>query len=168
MLTQFAGAKHWSSMNTITRLTRSTLMLLGLMGCGEDPILLAELIGNPDSPGSEDPTPIPAPEEAPQPPIAEGPPPVESMEEFVVETLTRYCGECHITDIQEQAAAGLNYIDDIGLLIENDYIVPGSRDDSRIYVRMDRGEMPPPNFGFEAPAPSEIELVGMFIDDLDN
>jgi hypothetical protein len=154
-------------MKTITRLTRSTLMLLGLMGCGEDPILLAELIGNADSPSSEDPTPIPAPEEAPQPPISEDPP-VESLEEFVVETLTRYCGECHITDIQEQAAAGLNYIDDIGLLIENDYIVPGSRFDSRIYVRMDRGEMPPPNSGFEAPAPSEIELVGMFIDDLDN
>jgi hypothetical protein len=155
-------------MKTITRLTRSTLMLLGLMGCGEDPILLVELIGNPDSPGSDDPAPIPAPVETTQPPIAEEPyPPVEPTEEVVVEILTHYCGECHITDVQAEAAAGLNYIDDIDLLIENDMIIPGSRFDSRIYARMILGEMPPPNFGFEMPGPSEIELVGVFIDDLD-
>jgi hypothetical protein len=85
----------------------------------------------------------------------------------VVEILTHYCGECHITEVQAEAAAGINYIDDIELLIENDLLVPGSREDSRIYTRMVAGEMPPPNFGFEVPGPTEIELVGTFIDDLD-
>jgi hypothetical protein len=166
-LTQFAVAKHWSSMKTITRLTRSTLMLLGLVGCGEDPILLAELIGNADSPRPEQ-QPTPAPVGANEPPSPEEAyPPVEPTEEVVVEILTHYCGACHITDVQEEAAAGLNYIDDIDLLIENDMIIPGSREDSRIYARMVAGDMPPRTAGLEAPGPAEIELVGAFIDNLD-
>jgi hypothetical protein len=155
-------------MKTITRLTRSTLMLLGLMGCGEDPILLAELISNLDSPDSEEPAPTSGSDDPGQPPIYEEPSrPVDPAQEVVVEILTHYCGECHITEVQAEAAAGINYIDDIELLIENDLLVPGSREDSRIYTRMVAGEMPPPNFGFEVPGPTEIELVGTFIDDLD-
>jgi hypothetical protein len=119
-------------------------------------------------PNAEEPAPTSGSDDPGQPPIHEEPSrPVDPPQEVVVEILTHYCGECHITEVQAEAAAGLNYIDDSDLSIENDQLVPGSSEDSRIHTRMVAGEMPPPNFGFEAPGPTEIELVGTFIDDLD-
>jgi hypothetical protein len=155
-------------MKTITRLTRSALIILGLMGCGEDPIVLAEVISNLESPDPEEEVAPSSPDDAGEPPVSEeNYPPPDPAEEVVVEILTHYCGVCHINEVPEAARAVLYYIDDIDLLIENDQIAPGNKEESRVYVRMVLGEMPPVTAGLEAPGPEEIELVGELIDNLD-
>ena len=65
----------------------------------------------------------------------------------------------------EDAPANMDYIDDFEALIENQAIIPGDREQSRIYVRMVAGTMPPLTVSEPVP-PEEIEIVGQYIDSL--
>jgi hypothetical protein len=165
--------------------TLASFALLGavLAGCGEDPILIAELIGagqqpssdppaTPAQPESGPPSPEAAPEEPAEPePGTPGPSteevvqrPVNALEAPAFDILIRYCGQCHDT-APEEGAADFNYLSDLDLMLDNGQIVAGNKEESRVYVRMLAGTMPPASIG-EGPSPEEIELVGEFIDSL--
>jgi hypothetical protein len=157
-------------MKTLTFIGCTLGIGISLSACGADPILLGELIeaaergdDEPDSNGPGDASPeLPVPDPYPDP----GPQP--SDEELVEGLLLRYCGACHDGN-ELESAAGLGVIGDIDALIELDreLIVPGSKEDSRVYSRMVDGDMPP--VAIESPRPSdeEIELIGQFIDEMD-
>lgn len=83
-------------------------------------------------------------------------------EELLSETLTRYCGDCHIA--AEQDAAG--FFGDIDALVERGLIVPGNREESLIYLRMYNGSMPPAFIRDNRPSPEEVQSVGEAIDAL--
>jgi hypothetical protein len=170
----------------------ATAWLAALAGCGEDPILLAELVGAGQQPSSDEPGQPSAPVGS-EPPLAEPPVPGEPppamgeeapsageppppsageaapseapfnpFEAPAFEILIRYCGPCHDT---EQGMGDFNYISDLDLLIESGKIIPGSKEDSMIYARMLAGTMPPAAI-VNQPTPEEIGLVGSFIDSL--
>jgi hypothetical protein len=161
-------------MKTLTVIGCTLGIGLSLSACGADPILLGELIeaaeSGDDEPVPDDPTPD-APDANPDLPVPDpnpDPGPAPSDEEIVEGLLLRYCGACHDGN-ELESAAGLGVIGDIDALIalDRELIVPGSKEDSRIYSRMVAGDMPP--VAIESPRPSdeEIELIGQFIDAMD-
>ena len=156
--------------------------LLGavLAGCGEDPILLAEIIASGQQPRASEPaqpTTVPASDEPPpepatpevSPPEPEAPPSEPEsgnpLEAPALEILIRYCGECHDT-MPEQGEGDFSFVGDLDLLLASGQIVAGDRDASRVYIRMVSGTMPPALPGANGPTVEEIELVGSFIDSL--
>jgi hypothetical protein len=146
---------------------------ISLAACGADPILLGELIEaaerGDDVPTPDDPTPdgpvanpdLPVPDPNPDP----GP---EPDEEEIEGLLLRYCGACHDGN-ELESAAGLGVIGDIDALIalDRELIVPGSKEDSRIYSRMIDGDMPPVAIEYPRPSDEEIAIIGRFIDAMD-
>jgi hypothetical protein len=158
-------------MKTLT-LLGCTCILVALSGCGSDPITLGELIeaasdADDGAPPDEAPPADEAypPDEAPPADDAQPEPETEAnnpLEQETLEILRVNCGSCHI----EADLGDFSFADDIDVMIETGLIVPGNRDDSRLYTRMADQSMPP---GFERrrPTPDEIELVGTFIDDLE-
>lgn len=86
------------------------------------------------------------------------------MEQEVMDILLVNCGLCH----SGVAASGdFGYIDDLDQMIENELIVPGDKEDSRIYERMVNQTMPPAFERQQRPTVGQIELVGYFIDQLE-
>jgi hypothetical protein len=143
-------------------------MGLALSACGTDPILLGELIaaaerGEADAPVEEDP-PTSEPDEPD--PYEPDPPPVPDDETLVEEVLLFYCGDCHHGP-SVSTAAGLGVIGDIDALVARGMIVPGSKEDSRVYVRMLDDTMPPVTIESPRPTEAEIDYVGRFVDDMD-
>lgn len=175
-------------MKTPTNIVRSALLGLGLTlaGCGEDPLLLAELIASNDD-GEE--TPVDEPT-APSPPTANedlveepavpppptvnedlveepapAPAPPETDEARFVDLMVQYCAACHQTEPGE-GSGDLYYITDLDQLIDNDIVRPGSREDSLLYVRIFNQSMPPAFMRDNRPSPEEIDFIGAFIDSL--
>jgi mono/diheme cytochrome c family protein len=79
--------------------------------------------------------------------------------------LAANCGQCHGPALTEQQAqAGMNYINDIDQLVETGKIVPLNSAASRIVQRMVRGEMPPVASGLPAVTEADINTVAQYID----
>lgn len=177
MLTRWQRGRHWPGMNDSSVLSVSlraavrmgALALSGalMLGCGEDPILLADLIGQQsasESPGPDTVEPqMPAAAPADDQPVPPEPP-SDPTEAAAVDVLLERCGDCH-GDSPEAAQSGFGGIGDIDGLINIGEIIPGSKESSRIYQRMLDGSMPPLYYGAQVPA-DERELVGDFIDSL--
>jgi mono/diheme cytochrome c family protein len=79
--------------------------------------------------------------------------------------LAANCGQCHGPALTEQQAqAGMNYINDIDKLVDTGKIVPLNSAGSRIVQRMVRGEMPPVASGLPAVTEADINTVAQYID----
>jgi len=81
------------------------------------------------------------------------------------EILQTYCGDCHIG---QGARGDFPYLMDVQAMVDGDKIVPGSKEDSLIYIRMVGGSMPPAAYRAAngIPTYSQIDTVGRFIDEL--
>jgi len=149
-------------MKTKTLLAHGAVFSLLLSACGEDPIVLAELLaasqtspeGSPTDPVAEDDPEPQTPPSAPSRPMSE-------LDAEAIDVLLEHCGECHQTEPGQ--GPGIDDITNIDQMIADDMIVPGDRQNSRIYVRMVERTMPPLGLG---PSDEEIEVVGAFIDSL--
>jgi len=79
--------------------------------------------------------------------------------------LAANCGQCHGPALTEQQAqAGMNYINDIDKLVETGKVVPLNSAASRIVQRMVRQEMPPVASGLPAVTEADINTVAQYID----
>lgn len=167
-------------MKTLTTVSRTACLLAALSGCGTDPILLGEILGAAEQ-GSNTPTPAddqPVPTTEPETPTAAEPEPetgdpapapppgypeADDTEAQVLSLLDQYCSECHGGP---DPLSDFVAIEDVDAMIDEGTIVPGDRDQSRIYVRMAARTMPPFT-GLPQPTFDEIDFIGQFIDDLD-
>jgi hypothetical protein len=73
------------------------------------------------------------------------------------------CGNCHVG---QGASGDMGYILDLNQLITNGKVVPGNKEDSQIFVRMQQQTMPPAFIRDVRPTFGQIDLVGKFIDEL--
>jgi serine/threonine-protein kinase len=73
------------------------------------------------------------------------------------------CGQCH----QGTASGGMDYILNLQALITNGKVVPGNKEDSQLFVRMQQQSMPPAFIRDQRPTFGQIDQVGLFIDELD-
>jgi serine/threonine-protein kinase len=111
-----------------------------------------------------------APQQPVTPPNNNRPPPdvgseAELAKAAAENVLAANCGQCHGPALTEQQAqAGMNYINDIDQLVETGKIVPLNSAASRIVQRMVRGEMPPVSSGLPAVTEADINTVAQFID----
>jgi hypothetical protein len=144
------------------------LLCLGLMpGCGQGERERGDL--------SVDPARRAAPLPEPEPPASSKTyaerladvPGGASEQETLEALLESYCGDCHSSHVNPFVdGAGMNYVDDIDRLIQTGKIIPGDPADSKLVLRMVRGEMPPVSSGLP-PAPLElIERLSDFIQSL--
>ncbi|HEU4581126.1 MAG TPA: hypothetical protein VFS67_22870 [Polyangiaceae bacterium] len=79
--------------------------------------------------------------------------------------LASNCGQCHGPALTEQQAqAGMNYIEDIDRLVETGKLVPLNSAGSRVIQRMVRGEMPPVSSGLPPVTSADIRIVAQYID----
>jgi serine/threonine-protein kinase len=106
-------------------------------------------------------TPPPGNGGAPRPPTGEA----DLAKAAAENVLAANCGQCHGPALTEQQAqAGMNYINDIDKLVETGKIVPLNSAASRIVQRMVRGEMPPVASGLPAVTEADINTVAQYID----
>jgi mono/diheme cytochrome c family protein len=83
----------------------------------------------------------------------------------VADILRVNCGTCHIG---AGAQGGFGYLLQMDELLASGKIIPGSKEDSRIYARMVEGTMPPAAVRvIQTPTYGQIELVGRWIDELE-
>ena len=73
------------------------------------------------------------------------------------------CAGCH----QGTKSGDMDYILELKELIKNDKVVPGKKEDSQLFVRMQQGSMPPAFQRTQRPTFGQIDQVGQFIDELD-
>jgi serine/threonine-protein kinase len=86
------------------------------------------------------------------------------MGQQVADILKTNCGNCHIG---QGASGDFGYLLDMEELLASGKIIPGSKEDSRIYARMVEGTMPPAAVRvIQTPTYGQIDLVGQFIDEL--
>jgi len=79
--------------------------------------------------------------------------------------LASNCGQCHGPGLSEQQAkAGMNYINDIDKLVETGKIKPLNSAGSLIVQRMLRGDMPPVDSGLPRVTDADITTVASYID----
>lgn len=82
------------------------------------------------------------------------------LEQTALLILEERCATCHGADGSKQA--GIDYITDPDLLIQNGLVEPGSSSQSPLFNRMESGSMPP-----SEPVPTdEYELIAAWIDSL--
>jgi hypothetical protein len=74
------------------------------------------------------------------------------------------CGNCHVG---QGAFGDMGYILNLSELIKNGKVVPGNKEDSQIFVRMQQQTMPPAFERTQRPTYGQIDLVGKFIDELE-
>jgi len=77
--------------------------------------------------------------------------------------LTTDCAGCHEAPNKN---GDMDFILDLNQLIANQKIIPGDKEDSRIYIRLNQGSMPPAFMRDNRPTYGDIDLVGQFIDGL--
>lgn len=83
----------------------------------------------------------------------------------VADILRVNCGNCHIG---QGAFGDFGYLLNMDELLSSGKIIPGSKEDSRIYARMVEGTMPPAAVRVtQMPTYGQIDLVGKFIDELE-
>ncbi len=73
------------------------------------------------------------------------------------------CGQCHSNGV---ALGDMGFILDANELIKSGKIVPGNKEDSQIFVRMQQQSMPPAYLRTQRPTFGQIDQVGRFIDEL--
>ena len=121
---------------------------------------------SPDDPDDNAPAVAPAAPSLPGATAGEPPPPAEppavcdvtaAAAELMV---TTSCGDCHGDG--PRIEGGLRDIADLALMVERGLIVPFNSAGSRMFQRIDAGQMPPP--GSPAPAASEIDVLRTWID----
>jgi mono/diheme cytochrome c family protein len=79
--------------------------------------------------------------------------------------LASNCGQCHGPALTEQqASAGMNYINDIQKLADEGKIIPLNSAGSRVIERMREGSMPPVQSGLDPVSDADINIVAQFID----
>jgi mono/diheme cytochrome c family protein len=79
--------------------------------------------------------------------------------------LASNCGQCHGPALSEdQAEAGMNYINDMERLAAEGKLIPGNSAGSRIIQRMTDGSMPPVTSGRPRVTEADIDQVAQFID----
>jgi hypothetical protein len=76
--------------------------------------------------------------------------------------LEQNCGRCH----NGTKSGDMDYILNLKELVKNDKVVPGIKEDSQLYVRMQQGSMPPAFERVQRPTFGQIDQVGQFIDEL--
>jgi serine/threonine-protein kinase len=82
----------------------------------------------------------------------------------VADILRVNCGTCHIG---QGASGDFGYLLNIDELLQSGKIIPGSKEDSRIYARMVEGTMPPAaQRVIQTPTYGQIDIVGQWIDEL--
>ena len=87
------------------------------------------------------------------------------MGQQVADILRVNCGNCHIG---AGASGDFGYLLNMDELLASGKIIPGSKEDSRIYARMVEGTMPPAAVRvLQTPTYGQIDLVGQWIDELD-
>jgi hypothetical protein len=72
------------------------------------------------------------------------------------------CAQCH----QGTKSGDMDYILELNELIKNGKILPGNKEDSDLFVRMQQGSMPPAFQRTQRPTYGQIDQVGQFIDEL--
>jgi mono/diheme cytochrome c family protein len=97
------------------------------------------------------------------------PPPASSeydLQKAAAENILRAnCGQCHGTVLDEEdALAGMNYIDDLERLIEEGKVIGGNSAESPVITRMRNGSMPPASSNGPRPSDQDIDTVAAFID----
>jgi mono/diheme cytochrome c family protein len=137
-VTRSSQPRHWTRMKTLTTISSSVLFGVLTLGCGEDGILLAEIL---EGIRDQDP-PVDAPGDPvdPRDPPSDPPPATDVGRAAVERILLNRCGGCHGPSVN---AGGLDNIQDIDALIERGLIVPGDPDGSLLFVRIETGSMPP-------------------------
>lgn len=92
--------------------------------------------------------------------------PQEELDKLAAENvLESNCGYCHGPGLtQQQAKAGMNFIDDIDKLVATGKILPMNSAGSKVIQRMVRGDMPPPGSGYPTVKKSDIDIVSAYID----
>jgi mono/diheme cytochrome c family protein len=79
--------------------------------------------------------------------------------------LASNCGQCHGPALSEEdAEAGMNYINDMERLAAEGKLIPGNSAGSRIIQRMTDGSMPPVTSGRPRVTEADIDQVAQFID----
>lgn len=91
------------------------------------------------------------------------PEPVSLLQAQVEDILSRTCGECH--GVQGTAQAGLNSIEDLDALADDNLLVPGAADQSPLIARMLSGNMPPA--GNPSPTEDEVQQIVQFVNSWD-
>ena len=76
--------------------------------------------------------------------------------------LEQNCGRCH----NGTKSGDMDYILNLKELVKNDKVVPGIKEDSQLYVRMQQQSMPPAFERTQRPTFGQIDQVGQFIDEL--
>jgi len=74
------------------------------------------------------------------------------------------CGTCHANGVK---SGDMDYILDYQQLLAQDKIVPGNKEDSILFTRMQQQSMPPAFIRDRRPTFGQIDLVGEFIDQLE-
>jgi mono/diheme cytochrome c family protein len=97
--------------------------------------------------------------------VAAGDDPFEATDlgKEVKQILEVNCGSCH----QGTKSGDMDYILNLNELVKNDKVVPGKKEDSQLFVRMQQGSMPPAFQRTQRPTFGQIDQVGQFIDELD-
>jgi hypothetical protein len=78
-------------------------------------------------------------------------------------TLEQNCARCH----QGTKSGDMDYILELDELVKNGKIIPGDKEDSDLFVRMQQLNMPPAFERVQRPTFGQIDQVGQFIDELD-
>jgi hypothetical protein len=73
------------------------------------------------------------------------------------------CGRCH----EGTKNGDMDYILQLPELVKNGKVVPGNKEDSQLFVRMQQQSMPPAFERVQRPTFGQIDQVGQFIDELD-
>jgi mono/diheme cytochrome c family protein len=126
----------------------------------EDNALLAGC-ALPDEDINGDPIPDPPPANNPANPGS----PEELARAAAENILAANCGQCHGPALDEDdAEAGMNYINDMDRLAAEGKLIPGNSAGSRIIQRMTDGSMPPVTSGRPRVSAADIDQVAQFID----
>lgn len=158
-------------MKTPTNIVRFALLGLGLTlaGCGEDPLLLAELIAandNGEETSGEETPPEPQQPEVDEPPPLSPPPmsayPEDPDEARFIDLMEQHCSTCH----GGPGSIAFEDVTDVERLIDQGQIDPGRKEFSRLYERLIDGSMPPAFIRDNRPSPEDIDFIGDFIDSL--
>jgi mono/diheme cytochrome c family protein len=129
--------------------------------CDDNPLLAQCQDELPADDVNGDPIPRPDPTPAPDPGGS-----AEDIARAQAENiLASNCGGCHGPALtEEDASAGMNYIQDMDRLAEEGQLIPGDSRGSFIIQRMREGSMPPPNANRPQVSAAEIDTVAAFID----
>jgi serine/threonine-protein kinase len=82
----------------------------------------------------------------------------------VKEILETNCGGCHANGVK---SGNMDYVLDFQQLLDNGKVVPGNKEDSQLFVRMQQQSMPPAFMRDQRPTYGQIELVGRWIDEME-